>query len=141
MRISAARVADEMTTDVVVAAPGDDLMVVVRRLVDEELSGVLVTDEQGDLVGVLTERDCIQMAIQAGYFDETGGSVGAYMSTEIETVHSQDSLMDVASRFASSKHRRFPVVDDGVLKGIISRRDVLRALTRETWFRQPGDHS
>ena len=54
-------------------------MMVVRRLVDEDLSGVLVTDE-GGLVGVLTERDCIQMAVQAGYFDETGGTVGEYMS-------------------------------------------------------------
>ena len=118
--------------------PGMEIMRAVGLLVSKDLSGFLVVGDTGELLGVLTERDIIRVGIQAGYFDEIVGTVGDYMSRDLETVHPDDSLMDVAERFADSPHRRFPVVVDGRLVGLICRRDVLRALSDSAWF--PGEN-
>jgi CBS domain-containing protein len=132
------RVGDVMTTELHCILPGDDIMSAAYQLVSLNISGLLVVNNAEALVGILTERDCIEVALQAGYFDETGGCVADYMSTELLTVGITTSLMDVAERFAHGPHRRYPVLDNGQLVGIISRRDVLRALTSGDWFAAPA---
>lgn len=128
------RVRDYMTPAPMTVTPDTEIMRAIRLLVDQDLSGFPVVEENGELAGLLTERDIIKVAIQAGYFDEIGGSVASVMSRDVETVHPDDSLMDVAERFAESSHRRFPVMEENRLVGLICRRDVLRALTEGAWF-------
>ena len=132
------RVSDYMTRNLVTTTPDTDITHVVRILVDKDVSGVLVVADDGALVGMLTERDCLAAATSAGYFDELGGPVRKYMSTPVETVSSRDNLVDIAIRMTQSPHRRFPVVDDNRLVGLISRRDVLRALGSGAWFAKKG---
>ena len=133
-RVQPRRVRDYMTT-VLRTVPADmEIMRAVGLLVEEDLSGFPVVNESGELLGMLTERDIIRVGIQAGYFDEIVGSVADFMTRKLETVHPDDNLMDVAEHFAESSHRRFPVVEDGRLVGLLCRRDVLRALTDSAWF-------
>jgi len=134
MNTASLRVTDYMTRKIVTVSPDTELMRAVYLLVAKELSGVPVVSDENVLVGMLTERDCLAVAINAGYFDEPGGVVEDYMSHPVETVKSQDRVVDVAVRLRDTRFRRFPVVDDGNLVGIISRRDVLRALKRGPWF-------
>ena len=140
MTVEPRRVRDFMTTSVLTVTPDTEIMRAIRLLVDEDLSGFPVVNEARMLVGFLTERDVIRVAIQAGYFDEIGGSVSEYMTRDIRTVHPEDSLMDVAELFADSPFRRCPVIEEGRLVGLICRRDVLRAMTESAWFAQdaPG---
>lgn len=135
------RIRDHMVTDVITVTPDDEIMRVINLLIEHDISGVLVTDASGKLAGIVTERDCIAVASQSGYFDELGGPVRDYMSASVETVGPQDSLMDVAERMADSRYRRFPVVENGQLIGLIARRDVLKVLARGEWFNpsQPSD--
>lgn len=134
MKKPSLRVADYMTRDVLTVTEETEIMRAVFMLVAEDISGVPVLDEHDALVGLLTERDCLDVALSAGYFDEPGGRVSEFMSAPVDTVTSQDKLMDIAVRFRDTPHRRFPVVDDGRLVGVISRRDVLRALRQGVWF-------
>ena len=60
------------------------------------------------------------------------------MTSTVITVTGEDRLMDVALRFRDSHFRRYPVVDDGQLIGLISRRDVLKAMQDGAWF--TGSH-
>lgn len=117
-----------MVVNPVVLAPDTDLLDAVRVLVDRRISGAPVVDERGNLVGVLTEGDFLKAALVAGYQGERGGRVAEYMTREVEAVHANDSLLDVAMRFVETKYRRFPVVEDNRLVGIVGRRDVLRAI-------------
>ena len=132
------RVGEHMTTDLVTITPDTEIMRAVYLLVEHDISGMPVVDEGGKLLGILTERDCIATAIQAGYFDEAGGSVKDFMSSPVETAAADDSLMDIAERLSQSVYRRFPVVQDGRLIGLISRRDVLEALKQGSWFKPEG---
>lgn len=134
MTNKAERVRDFMTTNPLSVSPETEIMRAVHLLVAEDISGLPVTDAQGRLVGILTERDCIAVALQAGYFDELGGRVEQYMTTPVKTVEPDSSLMDLAELFARSPFRRCPVVEEGRLVGLICRRDILRALTSGAWF-------
>lgn len=128
------KVSNYMQTDVVTVTPTTDLMRVVRMMVELDISGAVVVDEDNAVVGIVTERDCISRMTSSGYFDEPGGPVADVMSAPVETVNPDDNLVDVAERLIGSKYRRFPVVRDGRLVGIIARRDVLRALGNSAWF-------
>jgi CBS domain-containing protein len=123
-----------MVSDPITIRPKTEVMSVARMLVENNISGAIVVDGDRRVVGILTERDFIEVALNAGYFDERGGSVAEFMTQDVETVGPDDSLVDVAARFVSSPFRRYPVVEDGRLIGIIARRDVLRALRSDTWF-------
>jgi CBS domain-containing protein len=134
MNEKALRVRDFMMTAPLSITPETEIMRAVHLLVSEDISGLPVVDEQGMLVGILTERDCIEVALQAGYFDELGGRVEQYMTTAVETAEPDSSLMDLAELFARSPFRRCPVIDEGKLVGLICRRDILRALSSGAWF-------
>jgi CBS domain-containing protein len=135
MNEKALRVRDFMTTAPMSITPDTEIMRAVHLLVSEDISGLPVVDGQGMLVGILTERDCIEVALQAGYFDELGGRVERYMTTPVETAEPDSALMDLAELFVRSPFRRCPVVEEGKLVGLICRRDILRALTSGAWFR------
>lgn len=134
MTDKAERVRDFMTKNPLSITPDTEIMRAVHLLVSKDISGLPVVDDQGMLVGILTERDCIEVALQAGYFDELGGRVEQYMSTSVETVEPDSSLMDLAELFARSPFRRCPVIEEGKLVGLICRRDILHALTIGVWF-------
>jgi CBS domain-containing protein len=87
-----------------------------------------VVDQQGNLVGLLSEKDCMRIALHAGYHSEAAGTVAEYMHTEVKTVDAERNIVDVAMMFIEDDYRRYPVIKDGRLVGQISRRDVLRAL-------------
>ena len=125
-----------MTTDLHTIGSHEEIMRAVHLLVSEDISGLPVVDAAGALVGILTERDCIEVSLQAGYFDELGGKVEQYMSAPVTTVTPDTPLMDLAELFVRSAFRRCPVVEAGTLVGIVCRRDVLRALSGGAWFKR-----
>jgi len=128
------RVRDYMVRDLLTVSPDMEITRFVSLLIEHDRSGALVVDEQGVLVGIVTERDCIGAASAAHYYEEWGGPVSAFMSAPVECVAADDNLVDVAARMAASPYRRFPVLDDGRLVGLLGRRDVLRVLASGAWF-------
>ncbi|NND44433.1 MAG: CBS domain-containing protein [Xanthomonadales bacterium] len=132
------KVRDYLTRSVITVTPETEITRAVSMLIGNDVSGLVVTDGADHVLGILTERDCIRTATQSGYFDELGGPVSDFMSAPAISVSPDDDLVEIAMRFVDSKYRRFPVVENGRLVGIICRRDVLRALLRSPWFAQPG---
>lgn len=137
MTSSALRVADYMLTPVVTVRDDVEILRAVRLLVDQQLSGLPVVDPTGRLLGMLTERDCIRVALHAGYHDERGGPVARYMSSPATAMHPQDGLLEAAALFAEAAIQHCPVVEDDRVVGLIRRHDVLRALTESRWFGAP----
>jgi predicted transcriptional regulator len=97
-------------------------------MINKRISGAPVLDKRGNIVGMLSEKDCLEVLLKAAYFEESGGKVSEYMTTGVRTVNMEDSLVDVARMFLKDAFKRYPVVRDNVLVGQISRRDVLKAL-------------
>ncbi len=119
---------DYMTTDVITIAPGTNIHAAIRVLVDNRISSTPVVDDNGNLIGILTTRDCLNVAFSASYHKDRGGRVTDYMSKNVETIDAGSDIVEVADLFLKSHYRRFPVTEDSRLVGLISRYDVLRAL-------------
>lgn len=117
-----------MTATVVILHPDMQILTASHLLVQNKISGAPVMDNQGNLVGMLTERDCFRTTLTAGYYEELGGLVADYMSRDVKTVDPDMSVIDLAQLFLKVPYRRFPVMRNNRLIGLISRRDVLRAL-------------
>ncbi|HSN73382.1 MAG TPA: CBS domain-containing protein [Steroidobacteraceae bacterium] len=122
------RARDYMVRDIVTFFPDTDVMDAISVLVEHAISGAPVVDTHGNLVGILSEKDCLKVALEAGYYGERAGPVGNYMTPKVETIQADTPIADVARRFADSNRRRLPVMDGTRLVGQISRRDVLRAI-------------
>ncbi|MDT8319304.1 MAG: CBS domain-containing protein [Xanthomonadales bacterium] len=121
-------VRDHMSKHVVTLHPEMDILRAVHTLIKADISGAPVLDRHGRLVGVLTERDCLHVALHGGYHGQPGGVVKDYMSADPHCVSPDESILELASRFIEGRFHRYPVVDHGRLVGIIARRDVMRAL-------------
>jgi len=128
------RARDIMTRDLITVSAEEEITVVLTRLIEHDISGVPVVDGSGALVGILTERDCIDIALEAGYFDERGGKISQFMTTPVKTVDVDTTIVEIAQLMCRSSHRRFPVLDGGRLVGLISRRDILKVLNAGAWF-------
>ena len=102
----------------------------MESFLTNKISGAPVLDKQGNLVGVLSEKDCMRTLFEATYYNNLGGFVNEYMSTNLKTINIHDTLSNVADQFIRSRFRRFPVVEREKLVGQISRRDVLRAIVK-----------
>ena len=122
-----------MARNLVTFQPDMDVMEAVRILVDKRISGAPVVDQIGNLVGVLSEKDCLRIALSAGYHEEWGGRVEEYMTRDVVSIDPDASIIDVAKRFLDGPHRRYPVLSQGRLVGLVSRRDILRALGQLSW--------
>ena len=119
---------DYMSASLVSFRPDMDILKAISLLVQHRISGGPVLDRQGNLVGELSEKDCLKVALQSSYHSESAGTVSEYMHTEIKTVDANTNIADIAGMFVRDGYRRYPVMKDNRLVGQISRHDVLRAL-------------
>lgn len=122
------KVSDYMAASLITFSPDMEMRQAIAHLVQKRISGAPVVDDRGNLVGVLSEQDCMKVALSAGYHEDYGGLVKDYMSAKVTTIDAETSILQLAQLFIDSPFRRYPVMKDNRLVGQISRRDVLRAL-------------
>jgi len=128
MITKSAMVKDYMAKTLVTFKPDTDVLDAIHVLVNKRIAGAPVVDDAGNLLGMISEFDCMKVALDAGYHGNWGGPVREFMSEGAKTVDADMSIIDLAQEFVTSRYRRFPVMQGTRLVGQISRRDVLRAL-------------
>ncbi len=121
-------VADCMATDLVTLTADMEINKAMGVLLAEHISGAPVVDDRARLVGVLSKKDCLRVAFNASYHRDWGGTVAEYMTKDVETLHPDATLIEAIEKFLAGPYRRFPVLRDGQLVGLICRTDVLQAL-------------
>ena len=121
-------VRDYMTRTLVTLKPDTEILHAVHTLIEHDIAGAPVLDEDGSMIGMLTEKDCMRVVLNSTYYSEYGGTVAEFMTTEIEVLAPEDTIVDAATRFLEKRYHRYPVLENDRLVGQISRRDVMRAL-------------
>ena len=112
-----------MSSPVVSVPPETAVTTAADRLLDRDISSLVVTDEDNDLIGILTTTDFVRMIADETAADET--TVADYMTTSVVTVSANDSVDDVAETMVQRGFHHLPVVDDksGVI-GMVTTTDV-----------------
>ncbi len=121
-------VRDVMATRLHTLERETDILDAVDFLLKHGISGAPVVNEDGALVGVLSEKDCLRIVAEGVDCEAPTGTVGDFMTREVETVPPEMDIYYAAGLFLKTPYRRFPVVADGKLVGQVSRCDVLRAV-------------
>jgi len=102
----------------------------VALLVEEKAPAAPVVDDSGRLVGILTQKDCFQPALQASYYREWKGTVADFMTLGAVSLPISTDLVSAAEAFQTHPHRMFPVMDGESLVGMLHRSDVLAQLIK-----------
>jgi len=109
----------------------DNVLDAMQVIIDNKISGVCVVDDDANLVGVLSELDCLRAALGAIYNNSSIGSVSDYMAMDNLVVAQPDEdIVDVAQDMLLKNKRRRPVVEDGKLIGQITCRQLLSAVKK-----------
>ncbi len=132
------QVKDYMTKKLVTFNPEQNMDEVIDSLLKMNISGGPVVDNENNLVGIISEGDCLKQAVRGKYNNtfHDSGKVKDRMTTDVKTINPNMDIFSAAQMFLDLKLRRFPVLQEGKLVGQISQRDIMRALQtvkKQTW--------
>jgi predicted transcriptional regulator len=132
------QVKDYMARKLITFMPNQTMNEVVEALMKHRISGAPVVNEFHELVGVVSEGDCLKEVVRGKYHNMPifSGLVEEYMAKNVITVTPDMNIFEVAKMFLEKRFRRFPVIEKGKLVGQISQKDVMRAVHRAksaTW--------
>jgi CBS domain-containing protein len=134
------KVCDFMSTTLTTFKPEQSIPEVIEILISNKISGGPVVNDKYELVGIISEGDCIKQLSDSQYYNMPIDNikVESCMVTDVETIDGNTSIFDAAKKFLTAKRRRFPIVEDKKLIGLISQKDILKAslnMKAQTWDR------
>lgn len=117
------KIADVMTRNIISVTKDTPVYDAMRLLVEHNITGMPVVSEDNTLLGVLSEKDMLRLL-----YEQSGkqGVVENYMTGDPVTFDIDDNLVDVCECLIQSSFRRIPILADGKLAGIVSRRDIIK---------------
>lgn len=120
---------DYMITNVITFKADQEITDVTETIIKRKISGAPVVNNEGEIIGIITEKDCLRVIYDEKYHNlfPNQGKVTNYMSKKVVTVDYNIKINELASLFMKSNFRRYPVLKNGKMLGVISRRDVLKA--------------
>ena len=132
------KVSDYMTRNLITFKPEQSVEEVIESLITNRISGAPVVNNNNELVGIISEGDCIKHLSDSRYYNmpSENSTVEHHMVKNVETIDGNMNIFDAANKFLEARRRRFPIVENGKLVGQISQKDVLKAalnLKGHTW--------
>jgi CBS domain-containing protein len=114
-----------------------NVMEVIKLLVEHNVTGLPVVDDSGRLLGMVTEKDILMLLL----YDPNvkGKTVTDLMTTEITHFDEDENLMSIFESLVQSNFRRVPILSEGRLVGIVSRRDIIKFLSAKAKKAQKND--
>lgn len=123
------KVSDYMTRNLITFTPNQTIESVMQAIIKHRISGGPVVNEKNELIGVISEGDCIKQISESRYYNMPmqDKTIEKHMAVNVETIDGNMNIFDAANKFLNAKRRRFPIVENGKLVGQISQKDVLKA--------------
>ena len=144
------KIASIMTTDVVTIPLGSTYEEAAKAFYDRQVSGMPVVDAQGQVVGVLSDKDLYRVlfpwyksfledpveytdfeAREAKIEEVRHKSIEGFMSRQVFSVESDTPIMKAGAMMLAHSIHRLPVIDGGKLVGIVTRSDIYRSIVHD----------
>jgi CBS domain-containing protein len=128
---------DIMSATVTTVHEYANVMEVIKLLVENNVTGLPVVDDSGRLLGMVTEKDILMLLL----YDPNvkGKTVTDLMTTEIVHFDEDENLMTIFESLVQRNFRRVPILSEGRLVGIVSRRDIIKFLSAKAKRAQKDD--
>jgi len=110
---------------VTTAGPSATLLEIAAKLSAKRIGAIVVVDPQGEVAGIVSERDIIR-ALAAQGPESLTSSVEEVMTKQVVTCQETDTLDELMAMMTARRFRHLPVLTDGALVGIISIGDVVK---------------
>ncbi|EQC44639.1 CBS domain protein [Bacteriovorax sp. BSW11_IV] len=113
-----------------------NILEALNIICDNATTGLIVVDRDMKVLGLISEKDCLKYALDLKYYNHGQGVVGDYMAKSLITLKPTDSLLYAVELFIKNHFQLYPVVEDGILKGVITRRMIvneLRKMGQTSW--------
>ncbi len=120
------RAKDIMSTNVISVKKDDSIFDAVKLLVEKNVSGLPVVDDDMNLTGILSEKDVVDLFYEHEQADSK--TVGDYMTHPAVCFDENNALLNVCNFLVKNIFRRVPVTSGGKLVGIISIQDILSSV-------------
>ncbi|MDO7596359.1 MAG: CBS domain-containing protein [Pseudomonadota bacterium] len=128
--LASLKVKDYMTVNKCTFSTDMDILSAIHHMLESKISGAPVIDNHGNMVGFLSEKDCMKVALNAGYQQSgAAGRVSEFMSHGVDIIDIETPIIEVAELFLKGSFKLFPVVMDNRLVGTITRQNILSALS------------
>lgn len=126
-----ATITDCMSKDFARIFPDMPVVQAAGLLIKHDMLGGPVVDQDGLLLGWLSEQECLRVAIQVAYYNQRVATVGDIMRSDVLSVTCAMDPMELAQQMLGDKPKNYPVVDDeGKVLGVVARRHLLQQLDR-----------
>ncbi len=120
-----------MVTNLITLTEDLDALTAIRTLLRHKISGAPVVDQEGNFLGVFSERNSINFLVGLTYEQLPSTHVGAFMNTDRGCTIGEDTdIYTIAHLFLEKEYRRLPVLRGTKVAGQVSRRDLLNAVLR-----------
>lgn len=90
-------------------------------------SAAPVIDDNGALIGIMSQKDCFRSALNASYYQQWSGSVAEHYSQNVDVLDADTDFVTAAEAFIEKPYRTYPVTRHGLLVGMLNREDLLAA--------------
>jgi len=120
---------DIMTKQVVCIRKDTPIFEAIRMMVNNNITGIPVIDDDSTLVGMLSEQDVLRLLHT--YDDEKDRTVNDYMTQPAIHFEENEPLLDVCYCLRDNSIRRVPITLNGKVTGVISRSDILRRILQQ----------
>ncbi len=116
--------------EVISVRPSESIHKVTEIMKEHGIASVLVKDQNGHMVGIVTQRDIVRgfAGEPDNTFDETAGSL---MTAEVKTATPDTPLMDLLHHMIEGRFGHMPVLENGHVVGLLSLGDVVKFRLRE----------
>ena len=120
------RAKDIMSTNVISVKKDDSIFDAIKLLVEKNISGLPVVDDDMNLTGILSEKDVVDLFYEHEMAESK--TVGDYMTHPAVCFDENNALLNVCNFLVKNIFRRVPITKDGKLVGIISIQDILSSV-------------
>ncbi|MEI6438014.1 MAG: CBS domain-containing protein [Candidatus Omnitrophota bacterium] len=115
-----------ISKQVISVKPDMPIFEAMELLVEHAISGMPVVDDEGHLKGILTEKDVLEILVKKDF--AVKDTVATYMSRDVISFPPDADAAEICRFFIKSNVRRVPIIKDGKLVGVISRRDMIKLI-------------
>ena len=122
---------DIMTKNVYTVMKDSSVFDAMILIIDKNIGGLPVVNEDKELVGMLSERDVLEILNKG--FNDPSLQVGQFATKTVVSFSPEEEVSSISEMFKRINFRMVPIVENKKLVGVIARKDIIRSILNKAF--------